>query len=57
MAPSSIDVLEELYRGRLVPRSFSPGCVVLSYIVSMIGAGCALELINRRTSHKGHVNL
>jgi len=42
--------------GQIVPRSFNAGFVTLSYIVSLIGAACTLELINRRTSPKGIFN-
>jgi hypothetical protein len=44
------------YQGQLVPRSFNAGFVTLSYVVSLIGAACTLELINRRTSTKGKFN-
>lgn len=50
---------EELYqrfRGEIVPQHFSPGFIALSYVVSLIGAACTLELLNRRTSHKGIFN-
>jgi hypothetical protein len=44
------------YAGQIVPRRFNVGFVVLSYIVSLIGAGSTLELINRRTGSKGLFN-
>ncbi|KAK1765370.1 hypothetical protein QBC33DRAFT_177500, partial [Phialemonium atrogriseum] len=44
------------YGGRVVPFSFSPGFVALSYCVSLVGAMSTLELISRRTSHKGIYN-
>lgn len=46
----------EEWKGQVVPRSFSPGYVVLSYFVSYVGALTTLELINRRTSVKGAYN-
>lgn len=45
------------YEGRLVPFSFNAGYVSLSYVVSLVGAASTLELIRRRTSHKGIHNL
>ncbi|KAI1139767.1 FAD dependent oxidoreductase-domain-containing protein [Hypoxylon sp. FL0543] len=44
------------YEGQIVPRSFRPGFVVLSYFVSFIGAALTVELLNRRTSRNGLVN-
>jgi hypothetical protein len=44
------------YEGHIVPQRLNPGFVVLSYIVSLIGAGSTLELINRRTGSKGLFN-
>ncbi|KXJ86691.1 hypothetical protein Micbo1qcDRAFT_218871 [Microdochium bolleyi] len=44
------------YEGQIVPRSFNSGFVVVSYLVSFIGAVCTLELINRRTSKNGMYN-
>ncbi|KAH7021191.1 uncharacterized protein B0I36DRAFT_213795, partial [Microdochium trichocladiopsis] len=44
------------YGGHIVPRSFNSGFVVISYLVSFIGAACTLELINRRTSKNGLYN-
>ncbi|VUC25488.1 unnamed protein product [Clonostachys rosea] len=44
------------YEGHIVPQRFNAGFVVLSYIVSLIGAGSTLELINRRTGSKGLFN-
>lgn len=44
------------YQGEIVPRSFRPGFVVLSYVVSCIGAALTLELLNRRTSRNGLFN-
>ncbi|GAW14784.1 hypothetical protein ANO14919_041870 [Xylariales sp. No.14919] len=44
------------YEGNFVPRSFHPGFVVLSFLVSFIGAISTLELINRRTSRNGFLN-
>ena len=39
--------------GDIVARSFIPGYIVLSYIVSYIGSVTTLELIHRRTSGRG----
>ncbi|KND88032.1 hypothetical protein TOPH_07317 [Tolypocladium ophioglossoides CBS 100239] len=50
------DLLEE-YSGRLVPFSFRAGFVCLSYAISLVGTCSTLELIRRRTSHKGVHNL
>lgn len=43
-------------QGQIVSRSFSPGLVVLSYIVSWVGAWTTLELINKRTAGRGLYN-
>jgi hypothetical protein len=52
----SPDELLDNYEGRVVPRRFIAGFVVLSYTISLIGAGSTLELINRRTGLKGIFN-
>ncbi|KAH7346914.1 hypothetical protein BKA65DRAFT_456864 [Rhexocercosporidium sp. MPI-PUGE-AT-0058] len=44
------------WEGRIVPRGFSIGYIVLSYAVSYVGAWTTLELLNRRTSGKGVYN-
>ncbi len=44
------------YTGQTVPVSYSAGFVVLSYVVSLLGSGSTLVLINRRTSIKGLYN-
>jgi NO-binding membrane sensor protein with MHYT domain len=44
------------WEGKVVPRSFIAGYVVLSYLVSFIGAWTTLELLNRRTAGKGFYN-
>ncbi|OTB01574.1 hypothetical protein M426DRAFT_323334 [Hypoxylon sp. CI-4A] len=44
------------YGGKIVPRSFRPDFVVISYVVSCIGAAMTLELLNRRTSRNGLFN-
>ncbi len=44
------------YTGQTVPVSYSAGFVILSYVVSLLGAGSTLVLINRRTSIKGAYN-
>ncbi len=48
--------LLEQWMGKIVLISFDPGYVVLSYVVSLLGAGSTLELVNRRTSLKGWYN-
>ncbi|KAH8661023.1 hypothetical protein BGZ61DRAFT_564452 [Ilyonectria robusta] len=50
---STVQDLLKQYSGQIVPFSFHAGFVSLSYVVSLIGAGSTLELISRRTSHKG----
>ncbi|KAI8624602.1 hypothetical protein F5Y19DRAFT_310077 [Xylariaceae sp. FL1651] len=52
---TAADLLRQ-YQGQIVPRSFNPGFVVLSFLVSFIGAASTLELINRRTSRNGLLN-
>jgi hypothetical protein len=42
--------------GKITPRSFAPGFVVLSYVVSYIGALTTVELLQRRTSSRGWYN-
>ena len=54
---SSVHELFEEYSGKTVPYSFHAGFVCLSYAVSLVGAGSTLELMRRRTSHKGFHNL
>ncbi|KAK8102551.1 hypothetical protein PG984_015697 [Apiospora sp. TS-2023a] len=53
---STSDDLLVRFAGHAVPVTFDPGFVVLSFVVSLIGAGCTLELINRRTSLNGLFN-
>ncbi|KAG6015181.1 hypothetical protein E4U54_004033 [Claviceps lovelessii] len=59
MAASMADPnqLVDMYMGKLVPYSFNGGFVCLSYGISLIGTGTSLELIRRRTSHRGLHNL
>lgn len=52
---SSQDLFDQ-YRGHIVPQSYNPGFVALSYVVSLVGAASTLELINRRTGFKGLFN-
>jgi NO-binding membrane sensor protein with MHYT domain len=40
-----------------VEQHFDAGLIVLSYIISVIGAQTTLELLGRRTSIKGYYNL
>ncbi|KAI9761140.1 MAG: hypothetical protein M4579_001187 [Chaenotheca gracillima] len=42
--------------GEIVPRSFVPGFIILSYAVSYVGALSTLELLHRRTSPRGLYN-
>jgi hypothetical protein len=42
--------------GKIAPRAFEPGFVVLSYVVSYIGALTTVELLHRRTSRRGWYN-
>ncbi|KAI5923825.1 FAD dependent oxidoreductase-domain-containing protein [Camillea tinctor] len=48
--------LLQQYEGEIVPRAFKAGFVILSFVVSLIGAISTLELINRRTSRNGLLN-
>lgn len=56
MTLEELDELVARYAGQAVPTSYNVGFVVLSYVVSLLGAGSTLELINRRTSIKGLYN-
>ncbi|KAK6074038.1 mhyt domain signaling [Seiridium cupressi] len=53
---TAMDDLFARYTGQTVPVSFNVGFAALSYVVSLLGAGSTLELINRRTSLKGLYN-
>ncbi|KAK4141468.1 uncharacterized protein C8A04DRAFT_14059 [Dichotomopilus funicola] len=44
------------YVGEVIPVSFDPGLLVLSYVISLVGAASTLELIHRRTSRRGYYN-
>lgn len=44
------------YVGQPLPDGYQSGIVVLSYMISLVGAASTLELINRRTSRKGIYN-
>ena len=52
----SLVEVKDLYEGHIVPQQFNAGFVALSYLVSLVGAGSTLELINRRTGSKGLFN-
>ncbi|GJN72378.1 hypothetical protein PLICBS_006451 [Purpureocillium lilacinum] len=54
---SSSEELLRQYGGQLVPYDFHAGFVCLSYAISLIGTSTTLELIRRRTSHRGLHNL
>ncbi|BEI88010.1 uncharacterized protein CcaverHIS019_0107280 [Cutaneotrichosporon cavernicola] len=55
------DPAQQLYRlpeGYVVLRqTMSPGFIVLSYLMSLVGALCTLELLIRRTSNRGISNV
>ncbi|KAH7117455.1 hypothetical protein EDB81DRAFT_916284 [Dactylonectria macrodidyma] len=51
----SYDLFRE-YQNQIVPQSYNAGFVALSYVVSLVGAGSTLELINRRTAFRGLFN-
>jgi NO-binding membrane sensor protein with MHYT domain len=44
------------YIGKDIPQSYNPGFVVLSYVVSYIGALTTLELLHKRTAGRGRYN-
>ncbi|KAI9837624.1 MAG: hypothetical protein M1838_004784 [Thelocarpon superellum] len=44
------------WENQIVPRSFIPGFIVLSYVVSYLGAWTTLELLHKRTSGRGLYN-
>ncbi|RGP60480.1 signaling protein ykow [Fusarium sporotrichioides] len=52
----STEALLQKYQGHIVPQSYNAGFVALSYVVSLVGAGSTLELINRRTGFRGLFN-
>lgn len=53
---SSDEELFRQYDGHIVPQSYNAGWVALSFVVSLVGAGSSLELINRRTGLHGLFN-
>jgi hypothetical protein len=55
-ATMSTEELLQRYQGHIVPQSYNAGFVALSYVVSLVGAGSTLELINRRTGLRGLFN-
>jgi NO-binding membrane sensor protein with MHYT domain len=54
MATTEQDLAQ--YLGQTVRVSFEPWLLVLSYVVSFVGAASTLELIHRRTSRRGYYN-
>ncbi|KAG7284587.1 hypothetical protein NEMBOFW57_010965 [Staphylotrichum longicolle] len=44
------------YVGQVVSVTFDPTLLVLSYLISLVGAASTLELIHRRTSRRGYYN-
>lgn len=53
MSPEEIS---RQYLGETVPQSYNAKFIVLSFVVSLVGASSTLELINRRTGFKGVFN-
>ncbi|KAI9676790.1 MAG: hypothetical protein M1829_002885 [Trizodia sp. TS-e1964] len=51
-----IDYSEGDFQGQIIPHSFAPIFVVLSYLVSYVGSLTTLELLHRRTAGKGLYN-
>ncbi|KAH8685526.1 hypothetical protein BGZ60DRAFT_522818 [Tricladium varicosporioides] len=45
-----------LLDGHIVERTFNPGYVVLSYLISYVGAWTTVEIINKRTTLRGSWN-
>ncbi|KAM0255438.1 hypothetical protein ACHAQJ_005738 [Trichoderma viride] len=56
MSTLTTQQLLEEYTGKEVPYTFNGGFVCLSYAISLVGTGTTLELIRRRTSHRGKHN-
>ncbi|KAF4333151.1 signaling ykoW [Fusarium beomiforme] len=52
---TSYNLLRE-YQNHIVPQSYNAGFVILSYIVSLVGAVSSLELMSRRTGFRGPFN-
>ncbi|KAM6514360.1 hypothetical protein FALCPG4_015509 [Fusarium falciforme] len=52
---TSYDLLGK-YQDHIIPQSYNANFVTLSYVVSLVGAGSSLELINRRTGFRGLFN-
>ena len=44
------------WEDELVPRSFIPAFILLSYVVSYVGTWTTLELLHRRTAGRGAYN-
>nr|CEG03911.1 unnamed protein product [Fusarium acuminatum CS5907] len=44
------------YQGHIVPQSYNAGFIALSFVVSLVGAGSTLELMNKRTGSRGFFN-
>ncbi|KHN98433.1 uncharacterized protein MAM_03557 [Metarhizium album ARSEF 1941] len=57
MATHSTQQLLEDYTGKMVPYSFNAGFVSLSFAISLVGTSTTLELIRKRTHHRGIHNL
>lgn len=53
---SNDTVLWQEWEGLIVPKEFSIGYVVLSYVVSYVGTWTTLELLNKRTAGRGLYN-
>ncbi|KAH6844491.1 hypothetical protein B0I37DRAFT_313036 [Chaetomium sp. MPI-CAGE-AT-0009] len=53
-APAAGDLT--IHLGQVIPVTFDPTLLVLSYVISLVGAASTLELIHRRTSRRGYYN-
>ena len=56
IAKMSIIIAYPVSEGDMVPRSFTVGYIILSYVVSYVGSVTTLELLHRRTSGRGIYN-
>ncbi|KAL7955582.1 hypothetical protein V8C34DRAFT_307300 [Trichoderma compactum] len=56
-ATATTQQLLEEYTGKVVPYTFNGGFVCLNYAISLVRTGTTLELIRRRTLHRGKHNL
>lgn len=49
-------MMADIRLGQIVPRTFTVGYIILSYVVSYVGALTTLELLHRRTADTGLYN-